>query len=500
LQAGHDKWVVPGSSRKAERLLFFHGASLCYNIVITIHERRRRVPMSVTDQIVANVIETDFASLPSECVERAKWRVIDSIGCLTAGSGAAGIQGAVDLVKKWGGAPEATVLTHAVKVPAPHAAFVNSLMTRSYDFEAVEAEGETRSSPAHISGTTVPTALTMAEYRAASGKDLITALVLGDDLTSRLSLASGFDFGAGWCNTGTINGFGATAIACKLLRLNTAEVSNAFGIVLNQLGGTMDNVWDKVMAFKLPMALASRAGIFSAELAASGFRGAKDPFLGKFGYFTLYCSNADPSSLAKDLGKKFYADRVIKPYSACRATHGAIDSALQISRNNDVAVDDIESITVHVTPGVLNGFTGTTFLPGETPQIDAAFSVRFTVATALLRKDVKPAYFAEECLKDPAIESLIAKMTLVATVPQEKSPSTRIDVKMKNGSTLSGANDFPKGDIYRTPMTKDEIRTKFRDNVASSRRVPTDRAEEALQMLETLQDVADIREVIRLIG
>jgi 2-methylcitrate dehydratase PrpD len=456
--------------------------------------------MTIAEQIVANVIQTDFAALSPECVERAKWRVIDSIGCLMAGSGAAGIQGAVDLVKKWGGAPEATVFTHAVKVPAPHAAFVNSLMTRSYDFEAVEAEGETRSSPAHISGTTVPTALTMAEYRGASGKELITALVLGDDLTSRVALASGFDFGLGWCNTGTINGFGATAIACKLLKLNTTEISNAFGIVLNQLGGTMDNVWDKVMAFKLPMALASRAGIFSAELAASGFRGAKNPFLGKFGYFTLYCRDTDTSNLTKDLGKRFYADRVIKPYSACRATHSAIDSALVISRSNDITVDDIESVVVNVTPGVLNGFTGTPFIPGETAQIDAAFSVRFTVATALLRKDVRPAFFTDECLKDPTIASLISKMNLVASIPQKDSPFTKVDVAMKNGKTFSGTCDFPKGDISRTPLTADEIRTKFRNNVAFSGKVPADRAEEALRMLEDIQNVADMRDVLALIG
>jgi len=329
------------------------------------------------------------------------------VGCLIAGANAAGCRETVELVKRWGGAGESTVLVHGIKAPAHNAAMANSLMTRSFDYEPVEAEGEDKSGPAHISGTTVPTALAMAEYQGTSGKDLITALITGDDLAARLSIASGFDFALGWDNTGTINAFGATAIACKLLKLNEKQVLNALGIVLNQLGGTMDGVWDKVMTFKLCMALAAKNGIFSAELAAQGFTGVKDPFLGKHGYFSLYCSDYDTTSLNRNLGKRYYADCVIKPHSACRATHSSIDSALMISRNNNIQPENIEEIIVHLPSRILNGFTGQPFVLGETPQIDAAFSVRYTVATALLRRRVKPAYFSDESLHDPVTHGLM---------------------------------------------------------------------------------------------
>ena len=197
--------------------------------------------MSVTGELVANVVRTQFDCIDKESVERAKWRLIDVLGCLMAGVNAPGCRETVDLIRKWGGAPESTVLVHGIKAPAYNAALVNSLMIRSFDFEPVEAEAESESesSPAHISGTTVPAALTMAERQAASGKELITALIVGDDLASRLGIASGFDFSFGWDNTGTINAFGATAIAGKLLKLNEKQVLNAFGIVVNQLGGTL---------------------------------------------------------------------------------------------------------------------------------------------------------------------------------------------------------------------------------------------------------------------
>jgi len=455
--------------------------------------------MGTTEELAANVVGTRFDSIDRTSIERAKWRIIDCLGCLMAGANAAGCREMAEMVGTWGGAGESTILVHGIKGPALNVAMVNSLMMRSFDFEPVEAEGETRTSPAHISGTTVPTALTMAERQGAGGRELLTALIVGDDLAARLGVASGFDFALGWDNTGTINAFGATAIAGKLLGLDEKQVVNSFGIVVNQLGGSMAHVWDKVMVFKLPIALSARNGIFSAELAARGFTGLKDGLLGRHGYFSQYCPNNDMAGLTKDLGKRFYADCVIKPYSACRATHSSIDTALKISRENAFNAEKIAEITVHLTPGAVNGFTGQPFIPGETPQIDGAFSIRYTVATALLRKGVKPAYFTDECTRDPKIRGLIDKMKLAAAIPPEKAPATEIRVRMDDGAVFEASTDFPRGDIYRTPLTPDEIRAKYRDNAAYSQTIPVEISEKVLKMVESLEEIDDVRKITSLL-
>jgi 2-methylcitrate dehydratase PrpD len=285
-----------------------------------------------------------------------------------------------------------------------------------------------------------------------------------------------------------------------MLKLSEKQVLNAFGIVVNQLAGTIDSVWDKVMAFKLPIALAAQNGIFSAELAGQGFTGVKDPFSGNHGYFTLYCRDYNIENLTRDLGKRFYADRVIKPYSACRATHSSIDSALKIACNNHIPTESVEEISVHVAPGVFNGFTGQPFVIGETPQIDAAFSIRYTVATALLRKGVKPAYFTDEFISDPKIHQLIDKMKLLASIPPEKPSTTEIQVRMKDGTVFSAVTEFPRGDIYRSPLRQDEIMAKYRDNVAYSQTVSGQNAEMALKLVEDLENIRDVRDIISLMG
>jgi 2-methylcitrate dehydratase PrpD len=451
--------------------------------------------MSIAEELAANVVQTRFESLDKETVERAKWRVIDSMGCLMAGADAAGSRALVELIKKWGGAEEATILVYNVKGPACNVALANGVLIRSYDFEPIEAEGETKSTPAHISGTTVSTAVTMAERQGASGKDLITALVLGDDLASRLSVASGFELTLGWDNTGTINAFGATAIASRLLRLNQKQVLDAFGLVMHQLGGSVSHCWDKVMAFKLPIGLSARNGIFSADLAAAGFTGNKDAFLGRFGYFTLYCNEYTTEGLTKDLGKRFYADRVIKPYSACRATHGSIDCALKAAGGRKLKGEEITRVLMHVAPGTANGFTGEPFEPGETAQIAGAFSVRFTVATALMRGAVKPQYFTDEYARDQKIKDLTEKIELV---PDMTPPNTKIEVLLKDGTVLAADTPFPSGDVFRTPLTQDQLRAKYRENVAFGGRVSTEKAEKVLEMLESLENVDDVRKVTSL--
>jgi len=455
--------------------------------------------MNTSQQFAANIVATGFKSLDERTIERARWRILDAIGCLIAGANAAGCRAMLDMVQKWGGAAESTIMVHGTKAPAPHAAMMNSLMTRSFDFEPVEAEGENKSSPAHISGTTVPTALAMAEKQAVSGKELITALVLGDDIASRLGVTSGFDFDLGWDNTGTINAFGATAIAGKLLGLNEKQMHEAFGIVLNQAAGSMDGVRDKTMSFKLPIALSARNGIFSAELAGRGFTGVKDPFLGTDGFFKLYCRNHDTRDLTKDLGKRFYGDSIIKPYSACRSTHPSIDTALKIATSNDINASDIQEIEVHALPGTVRGFCGQPFILQETPQVDAAFSIKYTVACALLRKEVKPAYFSEEYIRDPEIFKLTEKTKLIPDVSPDKTFTTEIQVKMKDGKVFSARTEIPRGQIYKTPLTTEEIKAKYRSNVAYSKTVSTKNAEKALSIIERLEELKDIRELTNLL-
>jgi 2-methylcitrate dehydratase PrpD len=453
--------------------------------------------MSIIDELARNILKISFEDFDPPTITRARARIIDTVGCIIAGANADGCSIVRDLIQDWGGKKEGTILVHGGKVPAHNAAMMNCVMARSYDFEPVGPFVDGKNAPGHVSGTTVPTALTSAEQRGMSGKDLLTALILGDDLASRINAASVFTLDSGWDCVGTANMFGATAIAGKLAGLNEEQLVNAFGIVLNQLSGTMQTFFDGVHAFKLVQGLAARAAIFSVALADKGFKGVRDPLFSKYGYFALYCKAHNADVLTKDLGRAFYADNTIKPYPCCRANHASIDCALELVRKENVVPEEIEQIVVEVPAAEYNFAVGQPFRIRDIPQIDAAFSLQYCIADAFLRGTVRLEHFSEEAIREPRVMEMIDRVRLTKSADPDKFLASRILLKTTKGDTYASEVGVPKGDDTFTPLSVDERKEKFMSSVAFSKTVPLDKAKKAFGLLERLEEVDDVTKIVK---
>jgi 2-methylcitrate dehydratase PrpD len=454
--------------------------------------------MSVTEEIIGNILETRFESFSRDIVERAKDEVMDTIGCIVGGANDTGCPMILELVREWGGNAESSILAHGLKAPSHHAAMVNAVMARSFDYGIVDmcVEGEVR--PAHIGETVVPVALAVAEQKALGGRELLTALILGEDITSRIMAAS--NSGGGWDSTGTVNTFGAMAAAGKLWGLDKRQWLHAFGIALNQMGGTGQNLADRTHAFKLGQGLAAQRGIFSVRLASKGFTALKDPLVGAGGYFALYSPDYSPAVLTRYLGQKYYTEVTFKPYPCCRGTHAAVECSLEIVRKHHIKADDIDAIEVTVSTRFFPPILREPFAAGEVPHVSAIFSLQYTVASALLRGGARPDYFTEEAIRDPGVAEIIRKIKVTTQeFPGESFLAATVRVKMKNGREFAEHVNVPKGNELEHPMTRGEKREKFRDNIRFSGMVDMKNAEKALVMLEKLEDIGDITEIVRLL-
>ena len=67
-----------------------------------------------------------YDDLPPAVIEAVKTDILDTHSFALAGSSAEGIAEVADLVRGWGGQPEASVFDLGGKVPAHHAAWLNS--------------------------------------------------------------------------------------------------------------------------------------------------------------------------------------------------------------------------------------------------------------------------------------------------------------------------------------------------------------------------------------
>ena len=451
------------------------------------------------EALLANILDTRFENFDRATVDNAINRIIDVIGCAIGGARAAGNEALVNLVKGWGGSQEATIFVHGGRVPALNAAMVNSIMARSFDFEPVNPSIDGIQLPGHVSGTTVITAFAVGEMVRSSGKELITALLVGDDIAIRVLGASGFRLAEGWCNTGTINQFGATASAGRLLGLDRQQMTNAFGIALNQLAGSLQNVWDGATVFKLPQGLSARNGIFSAQLAKAGWTAPVNSLLSRFGYYNLYTKGcANPDILTRDLGKKYYTDSVFKPYPCCRGTHASIECALKLIQKYEIRALDIEKAVIYLSEADAEAFIGQPFRIGNFPQASATFNCRYTTAIALFNGCVRPGHFSEESISDPETIAL-ANRIQVLKLPGAQELSAKLVLKMKDGRELSESTDTPRGDVLKNPMTREEIIDKFFTNITYSKSIGEDKARRLLDLLIELEKVDDVGNIIGLL-
>lgn len=454
---------------------------------------------SLTDLLVAHLGAASFDAIPAATVARAKTRLLDALGLISAGARAQGSPELVSLVQSWGGREDATVLTTGQRVPAANAAMSNAVLMRSYDFEPVGADrADGQQLPAHITGTTVAVALAVGEAVGASGREMLSAIILGDDIAARLGHAVGFDVYGGGDNTGTINVVGGTVVASLLYGHDEATLRRAIGLAINQAGGTIDNINDKTLAFKLPIAFSARNAVISAELAAVGFGGPVDPIGGKHGFLAQWSDAPNPEALTVGLGEEFFADAVIKPWPSCRASQPAITAAARLVADSAVRPDDIVACRVRVTPRVKDGFVGQPFAVGSSPEVSAAFSIQFGVATTLLNGTIGLRHMTEEYMRSTELGSMLERVELEGSLDATAGSTAEIEIVTRSGDVITTRAERGLGDVRFSPETAEAIIAKYAQNMSWGG-VDVQRQEALRAIVADLETRKDVREIAPLL-
>jgi len=451
------------------------------------------------DRMIASILDTKYESIPEAAIKHAKNRIIDTIGCMICGANDAGNPELLKIVRDWGGKPEARVFVHGDRLPSPVAAMVNCIICRSFDYEPVSPVIENRRTAGHISGTTIMTALTIGDMQNSSGKDFLAALLAGDDMAARILIA-GKESGTrrGFDHVGQANSFGATAITGKLMGLNHSQMRNAFGLILDHLGGAQRMINDTATAFKLSQGTSARDAVFCVQLAGAGWTGAQDALLTEGGYYSLFTDGIrEPETLLQELGRQYYSDGTFKPYPCCRINHAAIDSTLAILNEFDLKKDDIEKIILYMSQGALKDIIGQPFRVGDFPHACAGFSVQYNVASVLLRGSSLPEHFTEKAIRDPAVGELVQKMTMME-LKEGNMESARVKLIMKDGSQLERFTEVARGDPAN-PLSREDLLAKFRTNIEFSRTVPSENAEKIIRMVDNLEKLDCIKRLVDLL-
>lgn len=459
--------------------------------------------MKAINNIVKHLVNTRYENIPADAVAAVKQEVLDSLATALGGSSKAGVKELVDMAKEWGGTKQSTVISYGFKCPAPNAAQVNGTMIHALDYD----DGH-QVALVHIGCVAVSTGFAAAERMGKiSGKELITAIALGGDLTARLGLASkpgGSAMAAGWHPTTLFGFLGSAAVASRIMILDEERMINALGLAYHQCGGAGTGVADGALAKRMGPGLAAKGGITAALMAERGITGERDPLEGRTGLYKTYMGgDYDPTLLTADLGKKWEVVNIgDKPYPCCGLTHACIDAALAIKSKHNINADDIKEITVYGGDKVYQHAQPPEIKKTPRTIIDAQFSVPWVVAIALVNGKVTVDDFTDEAIKRPEILILAQKIDtrLEPSMNRHGVEPGGVTIKMQDGREYTEEVENCLGSVQR-PMTFEDVTKKFRECAPCSiNPLSKDKIEKAIEMVGRLETLDDATEIIRLLG
>ncbi len=428
-----------------------------------------------------------ISALPPKLIADAKTLVIDYLGVGVAGSqtdsGAIAARFAMDT----GGKAEATLIGHAGRVPAVHAAFANAISSHSIELDDVDVLALF-----HFSPPVVAAALAVAEREGSSGAEFIAAVALGCEMMARASAATNPSLrNRGYHTTPTCGVFGATIAAARLLKLNRDQIVSALGLAGAQASGLME-MYGPSMQKRFNPGPSARNGVTSALMAKLGFTGAATIFDGERGFCRAFSDKFDLSELTKGLGKDFPVHIEYKPYSCARPIHNAIDCALDIRKQLKEPIANIASITMRRHPAWAH------YHLNANPKTyhEAQVSLPYSVAVALIEGQALLPQYQDSKLNDPAILRL---SQMVRVIPDESLPrgvSCLMILSTTGGANLKSQVDHPRGSIAN-PMSPDEMANKVHmlaDDVIGRKFV-----DELIDRVKNVEALKNIGEVMGLV-
>jgi 2-methylcitrate dehydratase PrpD len=446
--------------------------------------------------LAQHVCRTAYTDLPASAVESGRRDILDTFGCMLGGSGAPGIDELFAVISRWGGLPESRVLLRGIRLPAPQAALLNASMGHALDFDDTLDTGGSIHPGVSVLGSVLAVCDSVG---GATGRDVLTAVALGLDISCRIALASTHD--RGWHRTAAMGVFGAAAAAGKLIGLTPKQMLAAFGIAYSHAAGNRQCILDGALTKRMQAGQAASAGVFSAVLASTGFTGAQNIFSGRFGFFELYQPNGyDASALLRDLGAAFRGEALsYKPYPCGRPLHAAIDAALMVRAQLEIeGLHDIESVTVEADPaGHSDQFGSGPAKRRPTQVVEAQFAQPFLVATALVHGKVGIAEVAG--LGDAAVLALSDRIASVARDGRPKG-SLSITVSRTDGRSATVEASDPIGSLEK-PLSDAQLEAKFRDCARNAAQPLADANIGAvLAAIGRLETLADARQLMTPFG
>ena len=214
------------------------------------------------DRLAAYAAGLAYAELPAPIVAAAKTCLIDAASCAIFGADLPWSRAIAGMIAASGSAGPCAVPGFDHRLDPRQAALALGAFAHAFELDSLRKPG----AGAHPGATVALPAFAMAQAAGRSGRDLVTAIVAGCEVSFRIGAATLHTPELeGFHAPGIVGPFGAATASGKLLAVSADQLAYAFGIAGSCTGG--------LLAF----ARSGRAAWSSACISAAPPRAACSP-------------------------------------------------------------------------------------------------------------------------------------------------------------------------------------------------------------------------------
>lgn len=420
-------------------------------------------------QVAEWVSRVTFADLPDDVITATKLRIVDVIGLALAGAETPfgrSIREGTCAISPPG---PSRMFGTGDKVGAPAAAFANASFSQALEFDDTHNE-----SIVHMSSPAVAAALALSETRPISGRELILAIAVANEISCRVgSVSSGQFHRRGFHPTGLFAPFGITYGVGKLLELDVERLAYAAGTCGSFAAGVLECWVDGTQTKFLHSGWAAQSGMAAALLARAGVTGPPKVFEGRFGLFASHLQGEEiPKSFERivdRLGEHWDSrNSSFKPFPCAHVLHPYVDLVLRLRERHGLAASEVAAIECAVAE--FNVSIVCEPVAEKRAPVSAAHcrvSLQYTLAEALCTGELGRHAYGDAARLDPEVLALAARVTYYVD-PDFPGPGRfkgAVRITMTDGRSFAEVEEYNRGSV-ENPMSESELRRKFDDNAS----------------------------------
>ena len=404
---------------------------------------------TLTDTFIKNLIDYIDNHLDETVYTHIKNCFLDYVGCAFSG-----IKSFEEKSEKLLSSPLCSTGNSSIFGRGRHYGVNIASLVNGMYAHALEMDDGQRVGTLHLAAPVFSGLLAVAENENISYRDFLRGAIAGYETAIRLACSvQPYHKKRGFHTTGTCGTIGTAMAIATALKFNYEQFKATLSAAVSSAAGVLEMLSDDSELKPYNVGRAASDAITSAYVGKVGFVAPNDALEGKRGFYATMTEKYDLSYIESfEEHPHLCKTTFFKPYAACRHCHPAIEAAIILAKENEIALDDIQEVIVWTYDLAIIGHDHKVVKSVNS----AKMGIPYSVAVSIIDKKADIIEFSEECLKRKV--TVCEDPTLSALIPNKRAAIVEIVTPKR---TYTQRVDVAKGEP-ENPMSREELITKFK--------------------------------------